>query len=42
MLRVQLEMQQRAARRKLFLWFLVVDVAITAALIYWFFYKGSA
>jgi hypothetical protein len=41
-LRVQIETQQRAARRKFFLWFLLVDLAITAAIIYWFFYRGSA
>jgi hypothetical protein len=40
-LRVQIETQQRATRRKFFLWFLVVDIAITAGLIYWFFYRGS-
>jgi hypothetical protein len=39
---VQLETQQRARRRKFFFWFLLVDLAITAGLIYWFFYRGSA
>jgi hypothetical protein len=38
-LRVQIETQQRATRRKIFLWFVVVDIAITAGLIYWFFYR---
>jgi hypothetical protein len=42
MLRVQIETQQREARRKFFVWFLLVDVAIAAAVIYWFFYRGSA
>ena len=41
-LRVQIETQRRATRRKLFLWFLVIDLAITAAIIYWFFYRGHA
>jgi len=41
MLRVQLETQQRAMRRKFFLWFLLVDVAIAAGLIYYFFYRGT-
>jgi hypothetical protein len=40
-LRVQLETQQRAARRKFFLWFLAVDLLITAGVIYYFFYRGS-
>jgi len=40
-LQVQLETQQRAGRRKLFLWFLLVDVIITAGLIYYFFYRGA-
>jgi hypothetical protein len=38
---VQIETQQRASRRKFFFWFVVVDLAITAGLIYWFFYRGS-
>jgi hypothetical protein len=41
-LRVQIETQQRANRRKFFFWFLLVDLAITAGIIYWFFYRGSA
>ena len=41
MLRVQLETQQRAMRRKFFLWFLLVDVTIAAGLIYYFFYRGT-
>jgi hypothetical protein len=40
-LRVQLDTHQRARRRKFFLWFLVVDVVITAGIIYWFFFRGS-
>lgn len=41
-LRVQIETQQRAVRRKFFFWFLLVDLAIVAGIIYWFFYRGSA
>jgi hypothetical protein len=41
-LRVQIETQQRATRRKLFFWFVIVDLAITAGVIYWFFYRGPA
>jgi len=40
LLRVQIETQQRAARRKFFFWFLLVDLGITAGVIYWFFYRG--
>ena len=40
-LRVQLETHQRARRRKFFLWFLLVDIVITAGIIYWFFFRGS-
>jgi hypothetical protein len=39
-LRVQIETQRIAARRKFFFWFLIVDVLITAGIIYWFFYRG--
>jgi hypothetical protein len=42
MLRVQLETLQRDARRKFFFWFLIVDLAIAAGLIYWFYYRGAA
>src|SRR5215210_4850375 len=35
-LQVQLETQQRATRRKIFLWFLLVDAAIAAGAIYYF------
>jgi Ribosomal protein L7/L12 C-terminal domain len=41
-LRVQIEAQRSATRRKFFFWFVIVDLAITAAIIYWFFYRGSA
>jgi hypothetical protein len=41
LLRAQLELRQRAAGRRFFLWFLVVDVVITAGVIYWFFYRES-
>lgn len=40
MLRVQLETGQRAKRRKFFLWFLVVDAVITAAIVYYLFYRN--
>ena len=40
-LRVQIETQQRATRCKIFFWFVLVDLAITIGLIYWFFYRGS-
>jgi hypothetical protein len=41
MLRVQLETQQRALRRKIFLWFLLVDAVIGAGLIFYFL-RGTA
>ena len=41
LLRVQIETQQRAARRRFFFWFVLVDLAITAAVIYWLFNRGS-
>jgi hypothetical protein len=40
-LRVQIEMQQRDMRRKFFFWFLVVDLAVAAVVIYWLFHRGS-
>jgi hypothetical protein len=39
---VQIETQQRAKRRKFFFWFVLVDLAITAGIIYWLFYRGPA
>jgi len=41
LLRVQIETQQRDSRRRFFMWFVLVDLAITAAVIYWLFYRGS-
>jgi hypothetical protein len=41
-LRVQIETLRGARRRKFFFWFLLVDLVITAGIIYWFFYRGSA
>ena len=41
-LRVQIETQRSAARRKFFFWFLIVDLLITAGIVYWFFYRGPA
>ncbi len=38
MLRVQLETQRRTARRRMFAWFLLADVVITAAIIYYVLY----
>lgn len=42
MLRAQLELRQRAARRRFFLWFLLVDLVIAAAVIYWMRYRNGA
>ena len=42
MLRVQLETQRKALRRKMFFWFLLVDAIIAAAIIYYFFYLHAA
>ena len=42
LLRAQIELRQRAARRKFFFWFLVVDVLIASAVIYWLFYRAPA
>jgi hypothetical protein len=38
MLGVQLEVQRRAARRRFFLWFLLVDSLIAGGIIYYLFY----
>ena len=38
LLRVKLETRQKAARRKLFYIFLVIDAFVAAGLIYYFFY----
>ena len=38
LLRAQLEAQQRAGRRKLFLAILIIDAAIAAGVIYYFWY----
>ena len=40
-LRVRLETHQGAKRGKIFFWFLVVDIVVTAGIIYWFFFRGS-
>jgi hypothetical protein len=40
-LQVRIETWQRARRRKFFLWFLLVDLLVTAGIIYWFFFRGS-
>lgn len=39
LIKAQLELRQRAARRRFFLWFLVIDIVIAAAVIYWLFYR---
>ena len=41
LLKAQYELRQRAARRKFFLWFLVVDVLIVAAIVYWLRFGGA-
>jgi hypothetical protein len=41
LLRVQLETQRRAARARLFFWFLLVDLVIVAAIIGWMYYRGA-
>jgi hypothetical protein len=41
LLRVQLETQRRATRARLFFWFVVVDIVIVAAVIYWLHYRDS-
>jgi hypothetical protein len=38
MLRVQLETQRSARRRRIFLWFLLVDVLVAGAIIYYLLY----
>lgn len=35
LLRVQIEAQQRSTRRKIFFWFVLIDLVITAGIIYW-------
>ncbi len=42
LLRAQIELQQRAARRKFFFWFLVIDLVIVAGVVYWMFYRTPA
>jgi hypothetical protein len=41
LLRAQLDAQRREARRKFFIWFVAVDLVITAAIIYWLVNRGS-
>jgi hypothetical protein len=41
LLRVQLETQRRATRARIFFWFLLVDIVIVAAVIYWLHYRDS-
>jgi hypothetical protein len=40
-LRVHIETQQRERRRRFFLWFVVIDLAIVAGFVCWFVYRGS-
>ena len=42
LLRAQLELKQRATRRKFFFWFLVVDALIIAGVVYWLNQQGPA
>lgn len=42
LLKAQLELRQRAARRNLFFWFLAIDILLVAAIIYWFRHQGTA
>jgi hypothetical protein len=41
LLRVQLETRQRATRARIFFWFLLIDLVIVAAVIYWLRYRDS-
>jgi hypothetical protein len=41
LLRVQIETQRRARRARLFLWFLLIDLAAVAVAIYWIYYRDS-
>ncbi len=41
LLRAQLELKQRATRRKFFFWFVVVDVIIIAGVIWWLNQQGA-
>ena len=41
MLRVQIETKRKESRRKFFFWFLLVDLAIAAGVIYWLYYRGA-
>jgi hypothetical protein len=42
LLKAQIELQQRAARRKFFFWFLVIDLLIAAGIIYWLYFREPA
>jgi hypothetical protein len=42
LLRAQLELRKRTARRRFFLWFLFIDLLIAAAVVYWLFYRSPA
>ena len=42
LLRAQIELRQRAARRKFFFWFVVIDLVVAAGVIYWLFYRVPA
>jgi hypothetical protein len=37
----RLATQQREIRRKVFMWFLLIDAVIVAGVIYWFFFRGA-
>lgn len=42
LLQAQIEHQQRATRRRIFLWFVVIDIIIVAAVVYWLNHPGPA
>jgi hypothetical protein len=42
LLRVQIETLRSDTRRRLFFWFLLVDLAIVAGVVYWLFYRSPA
>jgi hypothetical protein len=39
LIKAQIESRQREARRRFFLWFLLIDLVIAAAVVYWLFYR---
>jgi hypothetical protein len=39
LIKAQIEVRQREARRRFFFWFLLIDLVIAAAVVYWLFYR---